>query len=277
MLERLQRFIRTEPARFYLIVRTLAYLLLSGLATQYGVDLEMVLTTLALVLGLDATTTERGVRSKVYQPERVSQLVTGAAELGAGSNVWASEVGRWVASFLRGQVSSVKLPFALQALTPLVRQFANAQLTPELRAELQGKIHQTLRDLNLIKRVSIPARGIVFLVLLLVAGCLPTQDFVAGGLNELTADGSSLVYTVDGALFDAGPEDALRAFADVRGEDLVFYDAEDNCMELVEFWRCERELVEAGDPWLIDLSGDDLSMTVTFERDDGDKHQALPE
>lgn len=59
--------------------------------------------------------------------------------------------GAWIVETVKGLVPRNKVTKALEELAPVIRQFAGSLLTDELRAELQTKIHTTLRKAGLLK------------------------------------------------------------------------------------------------------------------------------
>lgn len=59
--------------------------------------------------------------------------------------------GAWIVEQARSLVPQNKVTPALEALAPLIASVANQVLTDDLRAELQGKIHRTLKDAGLLR------------------------------------------------------------------------------------------------------------------------------
>lgn len=62
-----------------------------------------------------------------------------------------SNAGAFIVDFARSLVPANKLTRALEVLAPILKQFAGATLTDELRGELQGKVHTSLRRAGLIQ------------------------------------------------------------------------------------------------------------------------------
>ena len=279
MFQGFKNFVLREPARFYLIVRTLLYFAVSYVAVLQNIDLEPVLGILALVLGIDAVSSEKGIRDQVYQPTTVTGLVKEASFLPGVGSIWVTEVGKFVFNLIKSRVDETKVPQAMAVLTPMLSELASAALTPELRGELQVKVHSFLHNANLISKTTIPARagalGIVFLLFTLSA-CGPVTQAVSENTNALVSDGASLSYTADGALFAPGASDALIVSATVKGESLAYYEKADNCKPVEDYLLCTQTVVTPAKPWTIDLSGVDMSVTVSFQRASGSKHLVLP-
>lgn len=59
--------------------------------------------------------------------------------------------GAWIVEQARSLVPQNKVTPALEALAPLIASVANQLLTDELRADLQTKIHRTLKDAGLLR------------------------------------------------------------------------------------------------------------------------------
>ena len=59
--------------------------------------------------------------------------------------------GAWVVQHARSLVPQNRVTPALEVLAPLIARVANQMLTDDLRAELQAKIHRTLKDAGLLR------------------------------------------------------------------------------------------------------------------------------
>jgi len=59
--------------------------------------------------------------------------------------------GAWVVQHARSLVPQNRVTPALEVLAPLIGSVANQMLTDELRADLQAKIHRTLKDAGLLR------------------------------------------------------------------------------------------------------------------------------
>lgn len=62
-----------------------------------------------------------------------------------------ANAGAWVVQQARALVPQNRVTPALELLAPLIARVANQMLTDDLRAELQGKIHRTLKDAGLLR------------------------------------------------------------------------------------------------------------------------------
>ena len=190
----LARFMNTEPAILFGLVRAVVYI--GAGATGIAIEpdnLEQILTVVGVVLGADAATTA-ATRSQVTSPKTASDLV---------ANVFVGEVGR----FIRGAVTKIvpesKLTAGLQAVLPILGEFAGSALTEDTRAAIQRRVDLTLRGAGLVRTKTFGpgSMGLLILLPFLLAGCAvfapiggAVTDLVLGDVATLTGTDAGLVF-----------------------------------------------------------------------------------
>ena len=203
------RLENVEPARLYLLLRVAAYVAVGATGAAVAPDdLELILGTLAALLGVDAATTE-ATRRKVSSPRTAAELI---------AHAFVGEAGTFVRGLVERSVPQAKWAQGLQASLPILTEFAGAQLTPDVRGEIQKRVDAALLNAGLVKRRTggpLPVSLLVLLVLLVLVPTLgacsllapvgqevggETVDYVLGDVATLTLDDAGLTFDpVDGS------------------------------------------------------------------------------
>lgn len=244
-------FLKQEPLRAQLILRLI--LLVGGSLGLAWWNDEIVTELFFIVLGIigiDVAATERA-RAAVTSPA--------TAELAGALIKNSGDVAGFIRNLVAGLVPAGAVPFALSLVQPLVRQYASEMLTDKNRAQITARVHSTLRQHGLLKGKNIGTVTLFFgtLFLLLIAGCAPLINFASRG--EATME-----YAVDGVLFiPAVP--VLAVVVDIQGDSLRTTD--ENCTTYDEGLSCL--LGDLSEPYLIELSGFDVTAFATWQRTGG--------
>ena len=133
LFDKLGTFIEREPARFFLLIRAVLYLGISTWAVLDAEQLEQILSILALVIGVDATTHHQ-TRKRVFSPATVKDIV---AEQDAAAEM-VLEVGKVLlpAKATKAQV--------LAKVAPVLKQVKGELPTPELKRHVTDEILKLL-------------------------------------------------------------------------------------------------------------------------------------
>lgn len=244
-------FLKQEPLRAQLLLRLI--LLVGGSLGLAWWNEEIVTELFFIVLGIigiDVAATERA-RAAVTSPA--------TAELAGNLIKNSSDVAGFIRSLVAGLVPAGAVPFALSLMEPLVRRFSDEMLTPANRGIIQRRVHEILRKNGLLKGKDIGTVVLFFgtLFLLLIVGCAPLINFGARGDAELQ-------YADDGVLFV--PHVAvLGVVVDVQGDSLTTSD--EKCTTYDEGLSCL--LGDLGQPYLIELSGINVTAFSTWQRTGG--------
>lgn len=86
--------------------------------------------------------------ARLFNRSKTDPVATTLALVATGQS---PNAGAWIMQTAKGMVPSNRVSAALELLAPLIARHADSVLTDELRAELQTRIHKTLRDAKLLK------------------------------------------------------------------------------------------------------------------------------
>jgi hypothetical protein len=237
----IDRLMQIEPARAFLLIRAVAYLAAGATGAWLSPDsIEPILGSLAILFGVDVTTTE-ATRRRVTSPETAGQLV---------ASIFVGEVGRYI------RVPKGKVTEGLRAALPVMTEFAASQLDEDARAKIQARVGTALYGAGLTKRRKWGPTSLLVALVMTVAvapACAPLLESIGGEAVDRTNDvilgdpDASLRGADAGLVFDPGENPAQAVVVFIIGEDLVIED--DRCSSI------EAENAEAADCRRGDVTG----------------------
>lgn len=256
-----QRLQEVEPARVWLAVRVLGYILVGATGSWLAPDdLEQILAILAVLLGVDAATTE-ATRSKVYSPKSASDILA-AAFVGA--------VGGYIRTVVENTLPKNKVTEGLQAALPILAEFAQANLDTETRAKIQRKVHLALHSRGLIPKRNVPpsVTSIVLILPLVLAlsACVPIADLFGSTVEQINAGGADLAVVETGIAFDPGEDVALAVLVTMYADEANVTDERCDVTTLDELAEVTCDLGDVAEETTIALSATNLSATATYQR-----------
>lgn len=279
----MKKFLVTEPVVSSTIIRLACIALVAFII--FRVDLGLTTESLIAIVGwlLSEFTTTKVARDNVYQPDSVVNLMT--TSFAGNENLFESSVGNYVLELLKKILPAVKIPGVLNLIAPLVAEYVGREFNEKVRGEVQQKLMSMLIKWKLIKAKPKVVSTVSFLPFLSLLSLLPLTLILTGCPalftpinNALTADGSKLIYTNYGALFDSGPKAALAVIVTIQGDidSAPLFTAEEDSLTA---FRWDAGRVEASQPLPIEfVCGEgDCFVWVTFQRESGDFHEVLPE
>lgn len=235
-----------EPARAYLFVRVVAYLILGATGSAIAPEqMEVILASLAMLLGVDAATTE-ATRRKVTSPRTAAEMM---------AQLFVGEVGGHIRGLVEKALPESKWGPGLQAVVPILTEYAGQQLTPERRAEIQAKVDAALLQAGLVKaRTWGPkAAGLLFLLVIVpLSGCAifqpVAQDVGGEAVDYVLGDIATLTATPEGTVFDPVEGEADGVVVNLVGAAILGEDP-----------RCSPTEVPEGLEGLSCFLGDDVT------------------
>lgn len=218
----MKEFLRKEPAIIFMAVRLLLLVLAAvGLDQWLTEDVQnQLLAFVGALLAIDVGTTV-ATRANVYSPSSVTDIAT-SASVATPSEPAATTAGAYVVSLVKNLLPIPQLPMGLKVVSDLAVQYGNAQLTPELRKDIQRKVHLRLRQAGLLRGRDFPPVSMLFIgLLVLLVSCTPASRFAVGGLNELAGDSAVLQWAERGVVYHPGEAAAVGVILELLGESLV--------------------------------------------------------
>lgn len=244
-MKKIRDLLNQEPARVFLFVRALAYLIAALFIGSSADEVDAFLVKVSpffALFGVDLVLTQQ-TRARVFSSSSVESIVAGSSFASEIPSI-AMDVFESFIPKLKGGVTRAE---AFAVVADIFMRFSGTAVGVNTRADITRAMHDALRKAGFLKGASNwpPASMLfVFVAVMMLTSCDLVGRFVVDSGNELTGDQAVFDYTPDGVLFQPNG-DVFGLVLDLQADRLLVVSLPDECSSSELVVRC---IWPAGEP-----------------------------